>query len=355
MDKKKLHRLAINFMAIAIITFLLSGCEAMSSHIQFQETNHHYLERMLDVHSIDGAKRLKLESNFDPKLKEYVTSNGKPDYIYPISRFESFFVYLKSEKCVHLERSFWSHHSQITELQATPPEFRAMIPEWSNLPVITPPADAPSIVKRVQVSSGTGFAISKNQIATARHVIAESENIEVQFIDGDWIAAKLVKESKSTDIAILEIATERSHYLTPDSKEKTLTGDRIFTMGFPAVQILGTEAKYTDGVVSSLSGLGNDSGLLQITVPIQPGSSGGPLVREDGALVGMVTSTAGFEYFATITESLPQNINWGVKAEYIYLLLDNSSSKIKTDGRQKRDRRQILKDVNSSICRIRCY
>jgi S1-C subfamily serine protease len=198
------------------------------------------------------------------------------------------------------------------------------------------------------ISSGSGFSVSASEIATAYHVVADSKSIEVRFGDGDWISAKLVKESESTDIAILEIDEERSNYLPPIVEHETLPGDRIFTMGFPAVEILGTEAKYTEGVVSSLSGLGNDSCLLQITVPIQPGSSGGPLVREDGVLVGMVTSTAAFLHFAAVTAALPQNVNWGVKADYISLLMTEKAKK-RTTG----DRRAILEVANDSVCRIR--
>jgi len=346
-------------VVIATTAILTAGCAS----VELGYTDAYYQKRMLNVSSIDGANRLRVESGHDQKLRGYVASNGKPDYLYVINQYESYFIYLSPEKCVRFERSPLWANARITELEVTPPEFRSMIPEWSgafiatppasppSMPkgeIATPPASPPSMPKGELISSGSGFSVSASEIATAYHVVADSKSIEVRFGDADWISAKLVKESESTDIAILEIDEERSNYLPPIVEHETLPGDRIFTMGFPAVEILGTEAKYTEGVVSSLSGLGNDSCLLQITVPVQPGSSGGPLVREDGVLVGMVTSTAAVTHFAAVTAALPQNVNWGVKADYISLLMTEKAKK-RTTG----DRRAILEAVNDSVCRIR--
>ena len=73
--------------------------------------------------------------------------------------------------------------------------------------------------------------------------------------------------------------------------------------------------------MSSLSGLQGDATFFQISVPIQPGHSGGPLVNEDGNVVGIVTATAAVEAFYQATGSMPQNINWAVKGPYASLLL----------------------------------
>ena len=62
-----------------------------------------------------------------------------------------------------------------------------------------------------------------------------------------------------------------------DQRSVTL-GQQVFTIGYPAPDLLGSEAKFTEGVVSSLSVLGGDAGYMQISVPVQPGNSGGPLL-----------------------------------------------------------------------------
>ena len=98
-------------------------------------------------------------------------------------------------------------------------------------------------------------------------------------------------------------------------------GDDVFTLGFPISDLLGKEVKYTDGSISSLSGLKGDATFFQISVPIQPGNSGGPLVNEKGNVVGIVTATAAVEAFYQATGSMPQNVNWAVKGAYASLLL----------------------------------
>src|SRR5262245_34808783 len=85
----------------------------------------------------------------------------------------------------------------------------------------------------------------------------------------------------------------------------------VFTVGFPATQILGSEAKFTDRSVSALSGLGGEATFLQVTVAVQPGNSGGPLVNNDGQVVGVVTSSAAVRSFLAETGTLPQNTSTG--------------------------------------------
>ena len=96
---------------------------------------------------------------------------------------------------------------------------------------------------------------------------------------------------------------------------RPLRGTHVFS------HILGKEVKYTDGSISSLSGLQGDATFFQINVPIQPGNSGGPLVNADGDVVGVVTATAAVEAFYKSVGAMPQNVNWAVKGAYASLLL----------------------------------
>ena len=70
-------------------------------------------------------------------------------------------------------------------------------------------------------------------------------------------------------------------------------------------------------------------------MPVQPGNSGGPLLTEDGKVVGIITSTAAFQFFVRYTGSLPQNINWAVKADYAQLMFDKPSIASKLDSKTK--------------------
>ena len=174
--------------------------------------------------------------------------------------------------------------------------------------------------------TGTGFLISPNGIVvTAYHVVDGATNIQVRLSDNVWKKARILKHGRSTDIAILKVDQNTPNYLSLANMKSVKQGQKVFTLGFPVVEALGDNVKYTEGVVSSLSGLQSEDSLMQITVPIQPGNSGGPLINEKGQVVGLITSSVGISSFLKITGTLPQNINWAVKSSYISALLDEAS------------------------------
>lgn len=212
------------------------------------------------------------------------------------------------------------------------------------------PSPSPSVTDRNkrQPSYGTGFAVAKNgTIVTAYHVVSGHENISVKFENGEWLPARLIKYSKSNDIAILAIDKNVNEYLKLTDTKKLKQADRVFTMGYPATNVLGTEPKYTEGYVSSLSGIQDEDSLMQVSVPIQPGNSGGPLVNSKGDVVGLITSTAAVNAFYKFTGSLPQNINWAVKSDYIQLLIDSEVLD------KNKDTDDAVASTKKSICLVR--
>jgi S1-C subfamily serine protease len=173
-------------------------------------------------------------------------------------------------------------------------------------------------VPEIAKSSGTGFAISENGlIATACHVIQGAKTIRVYVSKDLCISAMIVHSDPINDLALLKIENSTPNFLQIAQMRSVRMGDKVFTIGFPMISVLGQEAKYSEGVVSALSGLKDASSFLQITVPIQPGNSGGPLVNEKGEVVGIITSPAAILPFINESGTLPQNINWAVKADYL--------------------------------------
>ena len=79
----------------------------------------------------------------------------------------------------------------------------------------------------------------------------------------------------------------------------------------------GAEAKFTEGSISSSSGLGNDPRVYQISVPVQAGNSGGPLATQEGGVVGIVTAKIDALSILKSTGDLPQNVNYAIKSSYL--------------------------------------
>jgi S1-C subfamily serine protease len=147
-------------------------------------------------------------------------------------------------------------------------------------------------------TSGTGFALSSDgYIVTNYHVIKGASNIVIRGVEGDFsktYKAKLVIEDKNNDIAILKIddITFKSFGIIPYviSNKSYDVGTSIFCLGYPLRATMGDEVKLTNGIISSKSGFKGDITTYQITAPVQPGNSGGPLFDDKGDLMGIINA-----------------------------------------------------------------
>lgn len=186
----------------------------------------------------------------------------------------------------------------------------------------TEPA-APEEADAGGVSTGTGFFVGPNGfLLTSYHVVQGASEIVVRTASGQVLTATIYRASPRNDLAVLRVDHRPARHLSFAPPGSIHTGDRVFTLGYPVVSMLGVaEPRFSDGTVSALSGAGNEDSWLQISVPVQPGNSGGPLLNESGQVVGVVAAQAAIRSFMQETGTLPQNINWAVKAEYALPLI----------------------------------
>ena len=136
--------------------------------------------------------------------------------------------------------------------------------------------------------SGTGIAVaSQGYIATGYHVVKNADSVYIENKTGRY-KVDVVISDKSHDLAILKINDERFKAFSPLPYTLKNTdseiGERVFTLGYPREDVV-----YGDGSVSALSGYEGDSTAYQISVPVNPGNSGGPLMNEDGDLIGLIS------------------------------------------------------------------
>ena len=166
-------------------------------------------------------------------------------------------------------------------------------------------------------ATGTAFIVDPSGVLlTAHHVIEQATSISVSCNGRAPIAATVTSSSPTIDLAVLTAASDlgTDKFLRLSLTQQPALGDNVFTVGYPIPGLLGRDPKYTNGTVSALSGIRGDASFLQISVPIQPGNSGAPLVNEAGDVIGVVIATADAPMFFETTDSLPQNINWAVKS-----------------------------------------
>ena len=178
--------------------------------------------------------------------------------------------------------------------------------------------------QRVLISSGTAFAVHHDGLLlTNYHVVRDAVEVLVR-IAGSHVPAVVLAYDADIDLALLRV-DETFDTVLPLSTVDSRIGQTVFTIGFPLPEIQGYEPKYTDGTISSLSGIQDDRRILQVSVPVQPGNSGGPLVNSDGDVVGIVVSRLDDSTIFGQTGSLPQNVNYAIKStQAIAFLLRNN-------------------------------
>jgi S1-C subfamily serine protease len=163
-------------------------------------------------------------------------------------------------------------------------------------------------------SSGTAFAVSRDGVLlTNAHVAASCAEISVRLSDGSTASASLLAADGANDLALIKIATPTPEQAQWRSGAEIRQGDNVIAVGYPLHQQLSAGTTLTTGTVSALAGMKNDSRELQISAPIQPGNSGGPLLDQSGNVVGVVTATMSTVVQAQKTGTIPENINFAIK------------------------------------------
>ena len=188
------------------------------------------------------------------------------------------------------------------------------------------PANVPNPeVASNQASSGSSFLITQNGfLATSHHVIAGHKAVEVEHL-GKTYNAEVVHSDASSDLALLKISGNFTPLPVVNSESVTL-GESVSTIGFPNSTILGKSAKYSTGEVSGLSGVLDSPRDFQVSLPIQPGNSGGPLLDKHGNVVGVIAAKLDASVALSVTGTLPENVNFAVKSAHLLAFLESYPS-----------------------------
>jgi TPR repeat protein len=170
-------------------------------------------------------------------------------------------------------------------------------------------------------STGTGFIITRNgYLVTNHHVVEDTSKVRVQTSAG-LLDAEVVRVDDTSDLALLKVAGTFEALPVVSSRSARL-GATVATVGFPNVGLQGFEPKLSKGDISSLAGIQDDVRYFQISVPVQPGNSGGALVDEQGNVVGVVTAQLSQKAALESTGTLAQSVNYAVKSSYLLSFLE---------------------------------
>ncbi len=206
-------------------------------------------------------------------------------------------------------------------------------------------------------ASGTGFFITEDGfLISNNHVVKNAVKVRVLTSTGT-IDAKVVQTDSANDLALLKVDGKFSCLPIVTSRAAHL-GETVMTIGFPDVVLQGFSPKLSKGEVASLSGIQDDPRFFQISVPVQPGNSGGALVDEQGNVVGVVSAKLDGSAALLATGALPENVNYAVKSSLILSFLESIpaiSSKLKAPFTSDKKTGEIVQAAQDASVLVLVY
>jgi S1-C subfamily serine protease len=205
--------------------------------------------------------------------------------------------------------------------------------------------------------SGTGFFITEDgYLITNNHVVKNATQIRLVTSEG-FIAAKVVRVDAANDLALLK-ADGRFAPLPISPSRTAQLGSTVATIGFPNIGLQGFAPKLAKGEIASLSGAGDDPRYFQISVPVQPGNSGGALVDDRGNVIGIVSAKLNASAALAASGALPENVNYAVKSSFLLSFLESVpavSAKLKEPITADRKFADVVKSAQAAAVLVLVY
>ena len=226
-----------------------------------------------------------------------------------------------------------------------------------------------------QSGTGSGFFVSKmGHVITNAHVVKNCSKVTVGDNANKQVPAEVVNADKSNDLALLKLSTlemasaesksliqKLGIVVVPLASEGLLRsedvrlGEKVLVAGYPFGDVFSNTIKVTSGIVSATRGAGDDSGQFQLDAAIQPGNSGGPIYDSGGNIVGVVISQLDKLKMAKAIGSLPENVNFGIKASTVrqFLISSGLPSK-KSERTEEKSTEQLAEIAQNQALMVMC-
>ena len=206
----------------------------------------------------------------------------------------------------------------------------------------------------LEVASGTGFYISDaGHIITNHHVIDGCKDIKVHF-KGEVLSTLKIADDRQNDLALLKVSHKPSHVF-PLSSDSPYPLQDIVVAGFPFGDRVSSSLKFTKGIVSSLTGIGNNYSEIQIDAALQPGNSGGPIMDEYGNIIAVAVAKLDMETILEDYGVIPENTNFGIKASAVRNLLQGNAVSTKTPNTEILSKQELSRIATDGTVFLSCW
>ena len=211
----------------------------------------------------------------------------------------------------------------------------------------------PELRKMLAVMNvGTAFTVAPGFIVTNRHVVEDYKKVTFMRADETTFEGELVLDDPDNDLSLFYVNPEiLKARPIPLAKKHSGIGAQVFTVGFPHPSVLGISPKLTLGHINAERGFEDNPNTYQISVPLQSGNSGGPLLDMNGNVVGITSWKLNAERMFKLTGDVPQNVNYAVKVGLLKKLMNDIPLKWKTRAESSKPQKleKLVDGVKNSV------
>jgi S1-C subfamily serine protease len=306
----------------------------------------------------------ELENNKPSSV--YIEPPAQPDFVTPKTRPSADFS-KEADRLAHERRLLEEERKKLEALRLAEEKRQQQAQAEKKPP--------PRKEQAPKSGTGSGFFVSKmGHVITNAHVVQNCKKITIGDNANKQVPAELINTDRSNDLALLKLSTlemasaesksliqKLSIVVVPLASKGLLRsedvrlGEKVLVAGYPFGELFSNTIKVTSGIVSATRGAGDDSGQFQIDAAVQPGNSGGPIYDSGGNIVGVVISQLDKLKMAKAIGSLPENVNFGIKASTVrqFLMSSGLSSK-KAEQTKEKSTQQLAEIAKNQTLMVMC-
>ena len=156
------------------------------------------------------------------------------------------------------------------------------------------------------------------------------------------------------DLAVIKASFQPS-WVFPFSADNAELMQEIYVAGYPFGESISSSVKITRGIVSSLSGMGDNFSQIQIDAALQPGNSGGPIINDNGDVVGVAVAKLDLGDILKAFGVVPEGTNFGIKSSVVRNILEASGVKLRRSSGTKVSLRELGQQVTDGTLFLTCW
>ena len=216
------------------------------------------------------------------------------------------------------------------------------------------PPQAHNSNESYKVASGTGFYVSaEGHIITNNHVIDGCKEIKIH-LKGKVLDTVIIATDPQNDLALLKSDEEPAAYF-PVNNENPHPLQDVIVAGFPFGDRVSSSLKFTQGIISAMSGIGDNYSQIQIDAALQPGNSGGPILDKFGNVIAVAVSKLDMKKILDDYGVIPEDTNFGVKASAVRNLMEGNRIDPKPPSKRTISKQELSELATDATVFLTCW